>query len=729
MTMRTEKSALLAAVAAVTLSIAAPFARPTAEVSCIWDNNVITDGVSGRALSPPSFPNIRVVDDFVVPLGGCIIEDLALAVIEDTTWEDGGIVEVSIRRDGGGGPQRGEEGIVERVLRPFSKAGTGDVYFGRTSFEYYVEDVGIPLSAGRYWLGVRNPLGNGSGTNYWITSDGGPDGMESSNGYFSLDGGETFQIEGLRWHHAFVITTGLQLGACCQPTSGCVERILQSRCGGRFFLETACADVDPPCGTGACCTSLGICTDRVVPEECDGRFTDGVFCADLDPPCEPAPPGEHCPIQKFFPIDREAGENFGEAVALRDGRALIGAPHGRVNGQILGEAYIFEPDERGGWIERARLIPQGISPRADFGRGVALGEDLAVVGTPERNSVFIFSKEAEGWRQLQHLNDIDPRTRDFGEVIVVEGRTIFVGDSRYGNDYQGAVFIFQPESKFHWAHVATIEGESRLDGFGRGLAAQGDLLVVGAPYTDDPGYAPGSVWVFERRARDSYVVVAKLHSNLPGERSGEFGRSVALEGDTIAVGAYQADNGVRVGGAVHVFERLSPGGDYRLVETIFHPDGVDGDAFGLSIALRGDLLLVGAPNRDDRGEDSGAAFLYRRLPRSERWILVSRVSPRDGVEFDRFARSVALDDRFILAGAGLDDVRGENSGSAHVFSLICPDFDASGTVDLDDYRYFHDCLTGPGGEVTPSCLRADLDFDGDADLMDYRVFQEALPTR
>jgi hypothetical protein len=52
--------------------------------------------------------------------------------------------------------------------------------------------------------------------------------------------------------------------------------------------------------------------------------------------------------------------------------------------------------------------------------------------------------------------------------------------------------------------------------------------------------------------------------------------------------------------------------------------------------------------------------------------------------------------------------------------------DNDGSIDLTDLRRFYNCRTGPGGFVTPSCLRADLDFDGDADLADFRVLQPAF---
>ena len=85
----------------------------------------------------------------------------------------------------------------------FIRTATGDVYFGHAVYDYWVEAVGWDLPPGRSWIGFRNPQGSGSGTDYWLTSDGGADGAGSSTGYFSLNAGATWSASGERWHHVF----------------------------------------------------------------------------------------------------------------------------------------------------------------------------------------------------------------------------------------------------------------------------------------------------------------------------------------------------------------------------------------------------------------------------------------------------------------------------------------------------------------------------------------------
>jgi hypothetical protein len=173
---------------------------------CPWDNNIVTNGVNGRALSPPSFPLIRVADDFDFD-AGCVVSELDADIIEDATWTPGAQVTVTVRRDQSGAPAPGAGGILaEQTVGTFTRTATGANYFGRADFLYSVTGLNIPIpNTAKHWIELRNPQGGGAGTNYWMTSDGGPDGMSSSTGYFSLDGGTVYTAEGAGWHHAFEI--------------------------------------------------------------------------------------------------------------------------------------------------------------------------------------------------------------------------------------------------------------------------------------------------------------------------------------------------------------------------------------------------------------------------------------------------------------------------------------------------------------------------------------------
>ena len=181
----------------------AGFECPLGQTCPVWDNDIVANGFSGRAISPPNFPDIRVADDFVIPEGGCTVRSVQVFVLEDAGWYDSGDITITIYEDTEeGGP--GE--IVAQVTTYYDRERVEEnCGWHRDCYVYLTRDLDISLPSGSYWLGVRNPHGGGTGTNYWMTSDGGEDGRKSDTGWFSLNGGETWSPEGASWHHAFTI--------------------------------------------------------------------------------------------------------------------------------------------------------------------------------------------------------------------------------------------------------------------------------------------------------------------------------------------------------------------------------------------------------------------------------------------------------------------------------------------------------------------------------------------
>ncbi len=93
----------------------------------------------------------------------------------------------------------------------------------------------------------------------------------------------------------------------------------------------------------------------------------------------------------------------------------------------------------------------------------------------------------------------------------------------------------------------------------------------------------------------------------------EFGRSVAVRGDTAVVGAYFEDAGGADAGAAYVFGRDQSGADnWGEVKKLTASDAQSGDRFGISVAMSGDTAVVGAAYEDAGGSDAGAAYVFQR---------------------------------------------------------------------------------------------------------------------
>lgn len=149
-----------------------------------------------------------------------------------------------------------------------------------------------------------------------------------------------------------------------------------------------------------------------------------------------------------------------------------------------------------------------------------------------------------------------------------------------------------------------------------------------------------------------------------GDTNEFFGFSVAIAGDIAVVGAQGDDENGDESGAAYVFTRSDAGWSQEAKLTA--NDAEAGDQFGGSIALFGETILVGARRDDDNGDESGAAYLFTRYGFD--WIQQAKLTAADGEAGAEFGRSVALSDDTVIIGAARDDEKGEDSGSVYVFT-------------------------------------------------------------
>src|SRR5262249_22798562 len=146
------------------------------------------------------------------------------------------------------------------------------------------------------------------------------------------------------------------------------------------------------------------------------------------------------------------------------------------------------------------------------------------------------------------------------------------------------------------------------DNFGFSVTVSGDTVVVGAN-NDDIGMNAdqGSAYVFTRSGA-FWTLQHKLTAS-DGAASDNFGISVALSGDTLVVGAFGDDIGANGNqGSAYVFARN--GAFWTQQQKLTAADGAANDQFGASVALSGDTVLVGSPNGKGAFAGQGAAYVF-----------------------------------------------------------------------------------------------------------------------
>ena len=218
-----------------------------------------------------------------------------------------------------------------------------------------------------------------------------------------------------------------------------------------------------------------------------------------------------------------------------------------------------------------------------------------------------------------------------------------------------------------------VASDGATDDYFGVLSVEGDTMVVGASGADIGGnQLQGAAYVFERTGGDWTQVAQLIASN--GKPDDRLGVSVAMSGDTLFVGATLANGVVPNTGAVYLYEKPASGWvDATETAVLIASDG-QADAFlGRSMAIDGDTVVVGAPGSVVGGNDlEGAAYVFEKPVGG--WVDMTQTAKFTqfaGAAFDWFGMSVAIEDRTIVVAAPFVDSP-LNRGKVYVFNKPGP---------------------------------------------------------
>jgi uncharacterized repeat protein (TIGR01451 family) len=428
--------------------------------------------------------------------------------------------------------------------------------------------------------------------------------------------------------------------------------------------------------------------------------------------------------QKLLAADGAAADAFGCSVAVSGDTAVVGAcaGEGPVGGADTGSVYVFV---RAGvtWTQQQELSAPDVGSNASFGYSTSISGDTVVVGARyadtaaglNAGSAYVFVRSGTTWTQQQRLLASDAAAGDlFGSSVSISGDTVVVGASSadtpggFGFD-TGAAYVFaragttwtqqqklrppdSPAQDF-FGYSASLSGESLVVGawgddtlgavdsgaayvfvrngtvwslqqkfrpydpttdarFGLSVSISGETLVVGAP-----GAGAGAAYVF-RRSVTTWVQQQKI---VAPAGALQFGQSVAISGDTLVVGAPLA--GAGAAGAAYVFVRT--GTAWSAQQTLVASDAAAGDAFGSSVSVSANTVVVGAPGDDIGVADTGSVYAFVRSGTT--WTQQQKLLS-DGAAGDALGSSVSVSGNTAVGGApGNDAPGGTHAGAAYVF--------------------------------------------------------------
>ena len=447
---------------------------------------------------------------------------------------------------------------------------------------------------------------------------------------------------------------------------------------------------------------------------------------------------------KLLASDGAPLDLFGSSVAVSGGVAVVGARYDDDNGHRSGSAYVFRNDGSN-WGQEAKLPASDGGEFNYFGSSVGVSGDAAVVGAmwggtggDYSGAAYVFRYDPgppASWIQETKLLASDANGWDyFGWSVAIAGDVAVVGApfNDDNGDYSGSAYVFRYNGS-NWVEEQKLlpsDGATE-DWFGSAVAVSGDAVVIGAQYvhmdywTGGVSTSPGSAYVF-RYNGSNWVEEQKLVAS-DGAVADEFGCSVAVSGDVAVIGAHRDDDACPGGeaycdsGSAYVFRY--DGLNWVEQQKLLASDTATRDEFGWSVALDGDTAVIGSYRDDDFGHDSGSAYTFHFDGAS--WVETQKLLASDSARADHFGISVAVSGDTTVVGARCDADNGTDSGSAYVFSSK-GDWDRDGDIDLDDYAQFPACLTGPGGGLGIDCGVFDFDDDTDVDLQDFAAFARSF---
>ncbi len=308
-------------------------------------------------------------------------------------------------------------------------------------------------------------------------------------------------------------------------------------------------------------------------------------------------------------------DGYGVSVAISGDTLVVGAVTNSSGGFLAGAAYVYV---RNGttWSLQQILTASDPAIFASFGISVDTTGDTLVVGAHTDDdagfgtgAAYVFRRNGGFWTQQQKLLASDATAdASFGLSVSLSGQTIAVGApsvSSPGVNFSGAVYVFVSNGS-GWIEQQKIETHeiSASQQLGYWVAISGETIVACAPGEIVGAHTWGAAYVFERNGT-TWDQQRKFIDRHTAQTNG-FALRAAIDGDTIVVGDATNNTAALWGGAGYVYVRSGNAG-WSLKYTLTANDAAYPDFLGLSVAISGDTIMLGAPEKDNL---KGAVYIY-----------------------------------------------------------------------------------------------------------------------
>ncbi len=331
-------------------------------------------------------------------------------------------------------------------------------------------------------------------------------------------------------------------------------------------------------------------------------------------------------------------QSFGGSLAMTEQHVFVGETG---NMAFPGEVYIYTLDN----LEGAPAILSVNEELERFGRTIVADGETLLIGAIDadeaRGAVYVF-KYDDTWQQVARLTASDASPGDqFGSSIAADGDIVLIG-AQGRSESTGAVYVFSkdPDGTYSETGMLPVEDINPGDGFGYVVAVEGNLAVVGSPSHMEN---MGAAHVF-MQGTEGWSQISKLAPDFLTERS-RMGGAVMVHMGRVYVSAPMQN-------LVLEYEWDPESSQLRMRGQLSPFDALRGSQFGASLAASGNEIWVGE-NRS--GRSRGA--VYRFMSGEEGWAGAMKLLPDEEIGRGAFGSSLALYGDYAVVGAVRMDSR------------------------------------------------------------------------
>jgi len=361
----------------------------------------------------------------------------------------------------------------------------------------------------------------------------------------------------------------------------------------------------------------------------------------------PKPGSISSPVYPEHGVQR--GYNYGETVAINGEFAAVAAPEDTVGANKPGSVFIYRKTNAT-WAFHSRIVPPFITTASIFfGRSISIQGNYMVIGATDvdgafgqQGAAFIYFFNGTSWQYQQKIQAADPQLNgNFGVAVKIDNNTIVAGAHRTdvaGKVEQGAAYVFIRNGNTWTQQAKLIAPDGAASAFfGSCIALDGDYVAIGAYNTKVNDAYKGAVYVYVRGG-GTWTFQQKLMSDITiGD--GYFGGALSMQGNILVVGATTEIHANANCGGIHLFKR--EGATWTRFTTRYSPATQGYMYYGAEVSFRNNYLLVSAPGEKVNGIESGAVYLYKLHP--DGLIFIKKIDIPYTTDQDSWAYSLDFD--------------------------------------------------------------------------------------